>query len=177
MRIRKANVEDSEALARIQVDSYRTAYAEIFPQSYLDHFTYQEQEQDWRGLLTSGRQSELFVAETAADGIAGYVLGRAGPSEVPPYDGEIVALHVRQGDQGRGIGRQLIATIAKQLSRKGCTSLMVWVLESNPARGMYEGLGGEKIGEKAWDGNEEFGSEVKEVAYGWLRIDALVQPG
>jgi hypothetical protein len=40
MNIRPAVLDDCPALARIQVDSYRTAYAHIFPQSYIDHFTY-----------------------------------------------------------------------------------------------------------------------------------------
>jgi hypothetical protein len=53
LNIRKATIVDSAGLARVQVDSYRTAYAGIFPPAYLDHFTYEEQEQDYRNLLTS----------------------------------------------------------------------------------------------------------------------------
>ncbi|MFU8773596.1 MAG: hypothetical protein ACNA8H_14410 [Anaerolineales bacterium] len=51
MNICKATIEDSAGLARVQVDSYRTAYAGIFPQAYLAHFTHEEQ--DWRNLLMS----------------------------------------------------------------------------------------------------------------------------
>ena len=51
MHVRKAEVEDSAGMARVQVDSYRTAYAGIMPQDYLDHFTYEEQAQDWRDFL------------------------------------------------------------------------------------------------------------------------------
>jgi ribosomal protein S18 acetylase RimI-like enzyme len=132
VRIRRAGVEDSAALASVQVDSYRTAYAGIFPQLYLDHFTYQEQEQDWRDLLSSGTDDELYVAERESGEIVGYVLGRTGFGGIPPYDGELVALHVRQAYQREGVGQRLLATVAGQLQQKGCTSLIVWVLEKNP---------------------------------------------
>ena len=40
--IREATAADSPGLARVQVDSYRTAYAGLFPQAYLDRFSYEE---------------------------------------------------------------------------------------------------------------------------------------
>jgi GNAT superfamily N-acetyltransferase len=155
------------------VDSYRTAYAGIFPQAYLDHFTYQEQTQDWRDLFSAGLEDVLYVVETDAGEIVGYALGRPGLCDIPPYDSELVALHVRPVYQGKGIGRCLIAAVARQLQGRGCTSLMLWVLEKNPARALYERLGGQRVGEKDWDGNAEFGMDVKEVAYGWPNIERL----
>ena len=44
MEIRQATQEDCFDIAKVQVDSYRTAYRDIFPTAYLEHFTYQEQE-------------------------------------------------------------------------------------------------------------------------------------
>ncbi|MBN1875258.1 MAG: GNAT family N-acetyltransferase [Anaerolineae bacterium] len=174
VNIRKANIKDSTGLAKVQVDSYRRAYAGIFPQSYLDHFTYEEEGQDWRDLLSSETEDILYVAATDTGEIVGYALGRPGPSDIPPYDSELVALHVHHSYQRQSIGKQLIAAIAKQLQQKGCTSLMLWTLEKNLVRSMYERLGGQAIGVKDWGGNEEFGIEVKEVAYGWLNIENLI---
>ena len=84
MNIRPATLDDCAALAHIQVDSYRTAYAHIFPQSYLDHFTYKEQEQDWRDWIGAGMEYVLLVAETEADEIVAYALGRPGPIPIAP---------------------------------------------------------------------------------------------
>lgn len=178
MRIRAAQVEDSAGLARVQVDSYHTAYAGIFPQPYLDGFSYEEQEQDWRDLLAAGLPDALLVAETAAGEIVGYALGQPGPSDIPPYDAELVALHVRASHQGQGIGQQLIAAVAHELRQAGCTSLMLWTLERNPARALYERLGGQVIGVRDWGGNDEFGIHVQEVAYGWpdmARLGAFLE--
>jgi hypothetical protein len=62
MRIRLATEDDARGLARIQVDSYRTAYAAILPADYLAQFSYEEQEQDWRTLLATKPETVLLVA-------------------------------------------------------------------------------------------------------------------
>lgn len=174
MKIRKAEIHDFAGLARVQVDNYRTAYAPFFPQSYLDHFTYEEQTQDWRDQLASETDDVLYVAVNDADEVIGYALGRP-ITDRPAYDAELVALHVQRAYQGQGIGTQLIAIVAGALMEKGRASLMVWTLEKNPARTLYERLGGQLLGEKDWGGNDAFGVEVKEVAYGWVNIEHLVR--
>ena len=173
MNIRQAKFEDSAGIAHVQVDSYRTAYAGIFPQAYLEHFTYEEQTQDWRELLSAGPAVVLYVAETDAGEIVGYALGRPDPNEFPPYESELVALHVRKAYQHQGIGQRLIAAVATHLKQEGCASLMLWTLAQNPSRGLYERLGGLWLAEKDWGGNEDFGVAVQEVAYGWTSIESL----
>jgi GNAT superfamily N-acetyltransferase len=115
----------------------------------------------------------LYVAETDAGEIVGYALGRPGPSEIPSYDSELIALHVHRAYQRQGIGRRLIAAVATHLKQEGCTTLMLWTLAQNPSRALYERLGGQLLGEKDWGGNEEFGVSVQEVAYGWSSIEPL----
>ena len=70
IHVRPARREDAAALARIQVDSYRSAYAGIFPQDYLDQFSYDDQEVDWIQLLTSGTSDVVLVAEAGEAGLA-----------------------------------------------------------------------------------------------------------
>jgi len=173
MNIRQATIEDSVGIARVQVDSYRAAYAGIFPQPYLEHFTYEEETQDWRDLLSGASADVLYVAEAETGEIVGYALGRPGPTDVPTYDSELVALHVRGAYQRQGVGRRLIAAVAMRLKQEGCTSLLLWTLAQNPSRALYERLGGQLLGEKDWGDNEEFGVAVQEVAYGWASIEQL----
>jgi len=172
LRIRLATTKDSAALAHVQVDSYQTTYASILPQSYLDRFTYAEQEQDWGDWFSSDSADILLVAGTNSGEIVGYGLGRAGASNIPRYDGELVSLHVRQSRQRQGVGRRLVAAVAQELLRRGCSSLMLWVLAQNPACGFYERLGGQLLGQEKemryWDGDPAI-----EVAYGWLDIGSL----
>lgn len=167
--VRNAMLGDCAAIARVQVDSYRTAYAGIFPQEYLDSFTYEEQEQDWRDLLSSGGEDIVLVAEL--DGaIAGHALGRPGPTGIPPYDCELVALHVRRERQRQGIGSALAAALADALRGKGCKSMMLWVLAQNPSRQFYERLGAGLLAQT------QITNGAVEVAYGWKEIQILSPP-
>jgi ribosomal protein S18 acetylase RimI-like enzyme len=171
--IRPADLQDCPTLAHLQVDSYRSAYAGILPQEYLDHFTYAEQEQDWRDLLAAGLDDILLVAADEQDQVIGYALGRPGLSDLPPYDSELVSLHVHKDRQGQGAGRALIAAAAQTLSLRGCQSLMLWVLaENRRARALYEQLGGQMIGEKT-SLLGEGDIAAREIAYGWEDIHPL----
>jgi ribosomal protein S18 acetylase RimI-like enzyme len=174
VQIRPATTDDSPGIARVQVDSYRTAYAGILPQPYLDLFTYEEQEGDWRALISEPGAQLLYVAHESDDSILGYALGAPEAPSHLPYDSELIALHVRPGYHGRGIGRSLISAMARALSEMGCRSLMLWVLTGNPARGFYERLGGKLITEQRVElGKEDIGFETFEVAYGWPDIEVL----
>jgi len=168
MQIRRAKIEDSAGLAKVQVDSYRTAYAGIFPQDYLDHFTYEEQEQDWRDWISSQSEDILYVVESTTGEIVGYALARPGPSEVASYDSELMSLHVSRPYQRQGLGRQLVAAVAEQLKQKDSKSLMLWVLEENRSRGFYERLGAQLLDEKKMSGGGK-----AEVAYGWPVLESL----
>jgi GNAT superfamily N-acetyltransferase len=170
--IREATMEDSAGLARVQVDSYRTSYAGLMPRAVLDGFTYEEQEQDWRDWISSQPEDLLYVAEAATGEIVGYALARPGPIAAPPFDSELVALHVRRAHQRQGLGRRLMATVAEQLGLQDCKSLMLWILEENPARGFYEHLGGQLLDERKMSS-----ASVHEVAYGWPTIESLCDWG
>ena len=116
--VRKAGANDCHAIAAIQVDSYRTAYAGLFPPSYLAQFDYGEQEQDWLDLLAS-RPDDILLLAVAEDGqVIGYILARAEPDIYPGYDAEIVALHVRRSWQRKGAGQALFVSAFDQLRKK-----------------------------------------------------------
>jgi ribosomal protein S18 acetylase RimI-like enzyme len=172
IQIRRATVNDSAGIARVQVDSYRTAYAGIFSQDYLDPFSYEEQAQDWYDWMMTKPRDLLYVAQAEGGEILGYALGRPGLTEIPPYDSELMALHVRQPFQRQGVGQNLMATMAEQFQEQGCAAMLLWVLAKNPARAFYEKLGGQLMGEREMEVGE--GEKAVEVAYGWQDINGLL---
>ena len=89
MRIRQAKLGDAAGIARVQVDSYRVAYAGIWPAAVLDRLSYREQERDWRDWITANPDDVLYLAELSTGEIVGYALGRCGPTEIAPYDSEV----------------------------------------------------------------------------------------
>lgn len=175
IKIRPATTEDSPGIARVQVDSYRRAYAPLMPAEYLEHFTYAEQEQDWQDWFTSGNGEILYVATANGNELAGYALGKRNPGEIPPYEAELVALHVRQEYQHQGLGRRLFSAVSQALLEQGNRSLFLWTLDRNPIRTWYEKLDGLLVGEKAWENNAYFRVNVCEVAYGWPDLQGLTE--
>lgn len=164
--IRSATLEDAAAIAHIQVDSYRSAYAHIFPPAYLEHFSYAEQTQDWRDLISDGSQDILLVAEV--DGIVrGYVLGRTGATGIHPYDCELVALHVQRAQHRQGVGQALFLTMAGRFLALDCRAMLLWVLEKNPAVDFYRRLGGEPLGRQTLRLGDDSEFTAEELAFGW----------
>ena len=168
MQVRGATIEDAGGLARVQVDSYRSAYVGVWPRAVLDSLSFEEQEQDWRNWIRSNPDDLLYVAELSAGEAVGYALARSGPTGILGYDSELIALHVLDPYQRQGLGRRLVAAIAKELQMRGSESLMLWVLKENRARGFYERLGGQLLADQkiSWAGRLE-------VAYGWPKIEVL----
>lgn len=169
--VRSATLKDCTGIARTQVDSYRTAYAGLFSQPYLDHFTYDEEEQDWRDLLSADFNDILLVAVSPEDQILGYLLARAEPDSYPGYDAEVIALHVNRSQQGQGIGKALLRNAVEQLIERKCQSVMLWTLSGNKVRQWYAQLGGKIIDEKSQQVDDW---TVYEVAYGWEDITRMI---
>ena len=171
-KIHEATLDDSRGIAEVQVDSYRTAYAAFFPKAYIDHFTYEEQEQDWIDLLKSGTKDILLVATPTEDQVMGYAFARAEPEIHPGYDSEVLALHVRKPFQRNGVGKALLHKAIEELEQRGCKSVMLWTLKGNPIRKWYESLQGKLIGEKSYQVDDW---TIDEVAYGWEKISMLLR--
>jgi GNAT superfamily N-acetyltransferase len=170
--IRHATLEDCRAIAHVQVDNYRCAYAGQFPQPYLDHFTYEEQEQDWRDLLSSGKGDILLVAEDPQAGVIGYLLAYT-QAGLPGYDAEIAAMHVREDFQKHGTGSAMLNMAVGLLIERGRNSVMLWTLRGSPARKWYERLRGKLISGKTYP---VYDQDIVEVAYGWSDIRELLTP-
>jgi ribosomal protein S18 acetylase RimI-like enzyme len=169
--IRKALLEDCPGLARIQVDSYRTAYAGIFPDAYLAQFNYQEQEGDWRDWLISKPKDILLVAVADSDQVIGYALTRVEVDIYPGYAAEILAIHVTHLRQGRGVGKALLKHTVAELQYRGCPSVMLWTLKQNSTRNWYKKLGAKRLGEKSYPIEHR---DIVEIAYGWDTLESLL---
>lgn len=155
------------------MDTWRAAYRGIVPADYLVGLSHEESERLWLDrLATDGRG--VFVAEDDR-GIFGFASGRPRrefSKGMEEYGGVFETVYVLPDGQGRGAGRALVAAVARYLVGCGTTSGLLWVLEENrSARGFYESLGGEPIAE---DGFELGGAWVREVAYGWKDLGALL---
>lgn len=174
MRIREAVSNDIPGIARVHVDTWRTAYVGIVPAEHLAGLSYERSEARWREYtFEKGHDRLVYVAEDAGRIVAS---ASGGPERdgIPGYDGELYGLYVLAAYQRQGIGRELTQTVARRLAADRFTSMIVWVLRDNhKARAFYAALGGALAGEK---GITIGGIELVEVAYGWREIQTFTTP-
>ncbi len=87
------------------------------------------------------------------------------------YQGELYAIYVRQEVHRRGLGRRLTKALVQQLTDRHLSSMMLWVLASNPASRFYEALGGKVIRQRQ---DQIGGASYEELAYGWEDLSRLL---
>jgi ribosomal protein S18 acetylase RimI-like enzyme len=165
--IRKAEPDDAAGIARVHIDSWRSTYQGIVPDSYLDALNEAERAAHWRDLLEHGMLA--LVAERSGS-VLGFATGGKSRDNTAGCDAELYAIYLLEEAQGTKIGRDLLRELARSLSQGGFRSMEVWVLAKNPAKGFYERMGAEYAGSKDI---EIGGSTLAEQAYVWPDLSAL----
>lgn len=173
MRIRTATNEDAGSIAQVHVESWRTTYRGIVPDSVLDSLTVERRETFWENILSDQASGTMtLVAENDAGEIVGFASGgQQREADLQHYDGELYAIYLLESAQRQGIGRQLVLDLVSRLYQGGFQRLIVWVLKDNPAGHFYEALGGKLVTEKTVNIG---GVDLIETAYGWEDISKLL---
>ena len=141
--VRPARASDAASLARVQVASWRRAFAGIVPDALLAQLTSDEAErmwQDrWREAITNPPTSRhrVLAAVTGdrAREVAGFV--SAGPAtdadRWPGTDAEVYELRVFPERVGQGHGSRLLHAAADTLVSDGFHTVSIWALEADSA--------------------------------------------
>lgn len=173
--IREATAADAPAIARIHVESWRTTYRGIVPDDVLETLSMGRRERFWAETLRTTDSPEfVFVAEDDAGAVVGFAAGGPEREGDPRYTGELYAIYLLAGQQGKGIGRRLARAVAERLAAMGHDAMLVWVLAANPACRFYATLGGVPVREKTITLG---GASLTEVAYGWADTRAIRRRG
>jgi len=166
VRVRRAVVEDADAIERVRTDTWRDAYRGIMPDSLLDGLGYDATRR--RALMAAMPPHQFVLVAEDEGAVVGFCMGGRSRSLDDPFRGEVYAIYVLPENHGHGIGRALLHNAAKELVDRGLDSMIIWVLRENaPSRRFYERMGG------AWVRDEEReldGVRVTESGYGWADI-------
>jgi RimJ/RimL family protein N-acetyltransferase len=155
--IRPATAEEAEAVARVHLETWRVAYAHVFPREELEDFSAERVSR--RAELH--RRAPPIVAEVDGQ-IVGFV--SVGSATDAGADGELYAIYVVPTHWGTGVGRALIEAGEERLRELGHHEAVLWVLEDNPrARRFYEAAGWTLDGARR--PIEFFGVSVPEIRY------------
>ena len=165
--IRLAVPGDGESIGRVQVDSWRAAYAGLMPDAVLAGLSAQQRGAAWRERLEHPEVAErrCFVAD-----VAGEVLGFAstGPSRdegADPSTAEVYALYLAPASWGRGYGRALFAAAVDDLGARRFSAVTLWVLAGNVrGRRFYEAAGMRPDGRTKVE--VEGGADLPHLRYG-----------
>jgi GNAT superfamily N-acetyltransferase len=141
--IRAAVPSDADAIAAVQIASWRSAYRGLVPDAFLDDMDAGERSRRLRSHLTAGRGGRrTYVAEIAGEVVGFATAGECRDPDARARDGELYAIYVLAVRWRRGIGTALHAAAADGLRNDGCVEARLWVLEANAAaRRFYERLG------------------------------------
>ncbi len=136
--IRKATVQDAEAIARVQVYSWQHAYRGIIPDGFLDGLSIPGRTEFWRSNLTA-EPDGVLVVETGLDvvGFAGFGASRDKPAT--PTSAELYAIYIAPAHWSSGCGSLLWNEIERSLIAADFKHVTLWVLSENQqGRRFYE---------------------------------------
>jgi L-amino acid N-acyltransferase YncA len=163
--IREAHAVDAPAIARVHVESWRSAYAGLLPDTVLVQMCQHTHTARWARVLGQRRNREIvLVAQAGKHGVIGFGSCGRGREKRLAHAGEIFTLYILPEFQNIGIGRQLLSRLFDAMVARGMRSAVVWVLAENPSRFFYETMRGRRVAERdetLWN------TLLHEIAYGW----------
>jgi len=130
MEISKANLEDSDQIGRLLVESWRHAYSGIMQQSVLDDLYVQKRSEGWKRILE--KRPEVYVLKNCTE-----VLGLV---QVCDFRGkisrfcsfaEIPVLYLKSTAIGQGFGSMLLNFAQETATVREAEGVALWVLEKN----------------------------------------------
>jgi len=167
--VRPATLADAEAIARVHVATWRSAYRELLPSGFLASLSEANHAERWTRFMGEG-SNRVFVAEEP-EGVVGFASGGRERAGENGYAGELYAIYVLDAAERRGHGRELVRAMAGALREMNLPDMIVWVLRDNAkARRFYERLGGKYVRAQPITIAT---TTLEEVSYGWRSLDEI----
>lgn len=139
--IRKATIEDIEAVSTIQVRSWQSAYRKIIDKDYLNTMDIESRIEKRK---KDFNQYGFIVAELNNEvvGFCRYDYCNDVKKE-DNIDCELRALYVKPELKRNGIGKKLIQYVIDEFKNARKRKMILWCLKDNfPSRAFYEAMGG-----------------------------------
>lgn len=140
--IRKAQVEDAEAIAHVKIQSWRKGYAHIISPDHLSSLNIKTESEKFR---TRIEQGDFLLVAQVDDAVVAYSLWMPYPfNEDWPHKNMLASLYVLPEFEGRGIATALIRENANHALSQGHSGMMIGVFTGNSrAKSLYIHLGAE----------------------------------
>lgn len=170
--MRRAQLHDAAAIARVHVDTWRSTYRSIVPDERLDGMSYERAQKLWEERISGpDKRNAVFVAEDDGGSVVGFADCGAAREDAGDYESELYAIYVNQSMQREGLGKRLVLSVVQYLKARGFDSMLIWVLAHNRYRRFYESIGGTRVRTREVNIG---GKTLPELGYGWRDMDALI---
>ena len=168
--IRAARPGDAQRIARIDVETWRAAYAGILTTPFLVGLSTQRRELGWATVIER-EPRDVRVAVNDDGEILGF--GSCGRSRgAAEFAGEVFTLYVAPDWQNQGIGRRLLLALFERLVAQGCASAIIWVLRDNPGRFFYRRVGGREVQHKMFTVG---GKQIEAAGFVWRDLPRFLE--
>ena len=174
LKIRKATLNDAEAIAKVHVQSWQETYRGHIADSLLDNLSLESRTVMWTDAINNVEDDKhLFVAELHNEIVAfisGGPLRNDDGSLDTSIETELYALYCLNTYQGLKIGKRLVKQLIDAFVEVGHQKMLVWVLTTNPSKHFYMHLGAGFYTEKELTIGE---ASYQQQAYVWTSLQDL----
>jgi ribosomal protein S18 acetylase RimI-like enzyme len=163
--IRPAELPDAEAIARLQVRAWRSAYGHLVSERAIGCLVDDERVPLWQRVLGTDPHGTLVaLLDDRLVGFASFGPARDVGTD-PARTAELYALYVDPNRWGEGVGWGLWSETRRLLIERGFTEVSLWVLTGNGrARRFYE-RAGFQVDPSGTDIAEFLGTRLPEMRY------------
>ncbi len=141
MKAVEATPDDAAAIAKLQVEGVKAAFAGILPDELLDAGGLDLRTRQWRGWLERSKTS-TFVTRDQQTMTGFCTLHPAPEASADGLVAEIAALYVLPSHWRRGLGRVLSERALIEARARGFSQVVAWEFDRNlPARALCSRLG------------------------------------
>lgn len=150
MRIRRATLDDAEAVTRIASATFTETFGHLYPDEDLRDFLVETYSIERARIVLAHPDYAIWLLDHEGEVIGHAAAGPCGlpHPQVQPGDGELKRLYLLKAHQSCGWGSRLFETALQWLERDGPTTLWIGVWSENfGAQRFYARYGFEKVGE------------------------------
>jgi len=127
IRIRKAELNDVQEIARIHVDSWKSAFHGLMPADYINSFTNASRIEEWLSAISMNTES-VAVAESGNKvvGFMSYFVSSENSETI-----ELSKLYLCPGVYGQRLGSKFLAHLEQEANALGIKTINLYVLDNN----------------------------------------------
>lgn len=131
MKIRLAEKKDAQVIAKVHIDTWRSAYKGIMSDSFLNSLDLNKFTNGWLKTLSTQGEGNYLVVESEGTIIAFCTFGSARDEDLDNTESaELVAINVSPLYWRKEVGSQLLINIINRL-KENYSTLYLWVAEKN----------------------------------------------